>query len=249
MIQGIEDELDMIEKNLLSVNKAANPLGWAKLMNIKGVLLVNAGRYKEAEPVFYAALASADEILRAKIFINAAKLNFFIKDLNRASDLIKRVFELQKDNKRIRLEFLLGYAHLLRGQIFSASGDMKNALNEFKKAEYFFEGSADLRGVGISCMEVARIHIKNKNLTTAWNYLRKSENCLSKLGSEENLGVIVCKGVALYYAGKEEEAQAMLKKAYEENPELGQGRYMIYEILDAYLDTRSRLIHYQKALM
>ncbi len=249
MSDALETELQMIEKSLNSIRKDDNPVGWSKLMNMKGVILMNLGRYKEAEDAFQKAASVADENLKAKILMNYAKLNFFIKDMNRAIDLLRRVFEVSKGSKHTELNLILGYAHLLKGQIFYVTKDDKSALNEFKKAEFYFEGSADLKGVGISCMEIARIHIKNKNLTTAWNYLRKSENCLSKFGSEENLGVAVCKGVALYYAGREDEAQVILRRAYDENPEFGKGRYMLYEILDAYLDTRSRFLSSQKALM
>lgn len=239
----------MIEKTLDSANKDENPLRWAKLMNMKGILLMDMARFKEAEDAFNKSISSADELLKCKIFISYAKLNYFTKDLNKASMLINRVFEIAKANKKLRLENYLGYAHMLKGQTYYASADPKKALNEFKQAEHYFEGTADLRGVGLSCMEIARIHIKNKNLTTAWNYLKKSENCLSKAGSSEKLGVAVCKGVALFYAGKEDEAEIVLKRAYSEGENLGKGNYMLYEILDAYLDTRSRMLQYQKALM
>lgn len=257
----LEIELATVEKTLQAIDKEKRPLEWAKYMNIKGVVLMNLENFKSSEDVFNKAIPLADDKLKFKIFINYSKLNYFIKQLNRATMLLDRVFDLYKSNKRPRYELFLGYAHMLKGQIFYAmSSDRKlthekrkmnekKALNEFKKSEYFFEGNVDLKGVGLACMEIARIHIKNKNLTTAWNYLKKSENCMSKFGSEEKLGVAVCKGVALYYSGKEEEAQEVLKRAYDERDEFGRGRYMLYEILDAYLDTRSRMVQYQKALM
>lgn len=243
-------DLNTIEKALQSTDRQKDPGKWSGLMNIKGMILRNNGQYKEAESAFISALYVDDVPLKCKILINYAQTNLLKRNTGKALELIERVFELAKANKRIPLDLFLGYAHLLKGQIFYSMNDDKQALNEFRKAEFYFEGTADIRGVGFSCLEIARVHIKGKNLTVAWNFLRKAENFLSRLGDEEKIGVAVCKGIALYYAGKEAEAMALLKEeVYNVKGEFGKGLYLIDEILDTYLDMRNRLLQYQHALM
>ncbi len=64
------------------------------------------------------------------------------------------------------------------------------------------------------------------------------------------MGVAVCKGIALYYGGKEKEAMTMLKEeVYSISEEFGRGLYLIDEILDIYLDTREKIRQYQDVLM
>jgi tetratricopeptide (TPR) repeat protein len=243
-------DLDSIEKLLQSVDRQRDPVRWSTLMNMKGVILQNKGLFKESESAFISALSVDDIPLKCKILINFAKTNFFKNNIIKALELIERLFDLAKANKRIPLNLFLGYGHLLRGQIFYLSKkDEKQALSEFKKAEFYFEGTTDARGVGLSCLEIARIHIKSRNLTTAWNFLRKAENFLSRLGDDEKLGVAICKGIALYHAGKEMEAMSLLKEVYKEKEEFGKGQYLIDEILDVYLDTRSRMLQYQHVLL
>lgn len=242
-------ELDVVEKSLQSLRKEDNPLKWAKLMNIKGMLLGGKGIYKEAEGAFIDALSVADIELKCKILINYAKIRFFNNDIKGALEILGKVFEITKAVRQSLYNLYLGYAHLLRGQIFYFTKRDKDALGEFRKAEFYFEGCADLRGAGLSCLESARIYVKSKNLTTAWNFLRKSEGFLRRLGDEERFGVAVCKGVALHFSGKEEEALAVLREVYEKGEGLGEGYYTMDEVLDAYLNTRSRMLQYQKALM
>lgn len=242
-------DFDAVEKSLQSVNRKEKPLHWAELMNIKGVLLRDRGLYDESGKVFREALPYADDTLKCKMFINNAKSHFFAGRNDVALRVAEEVFKLCKDNRRLSNSVFMAYTHLLRGQIFYSKGDEKTALNEFKRAEFYFENCIDSRGVGLSCLEIARIHIKTKNLTTAWNFLRKGESFLRMLGAEEKLGVAVCKGVALYFAGKHEEALAVMEGVYDEREEFGQGRYTMEEVLDVYLDTRSRLRQYQSALM
>ncbi len=216
-------------------------------MNMKGMVLRNSGQIKEAEQAFISALYVEDAPLKCKILINYAKTSFLKKDPVKALDLIARVFELAKTKKIPNI--LLGYAHFLRGQVFYHGNDEKQALTEFKKAEFYFEAGANVRGVGLACMEIARIHIKSKNLTTAWNFLRKSESYLSKLGDEERLGVTICKSIALYHTGKESEAMALLRdEVYKEKDHFGKGYYLLDEILDVYLDVRTTMIQYQSSL-
>lgn len=241
-------DLDTVEQMLKGVKMQENLSKWAKLMNLKGVVLCNLSRYDEADKTFMSALKSDDPLLRSKILINFSKVNFLTKNVKRALELVNKVFEYSKQTKKFPDE-LLGYAHLLRGQIFNIAKDEKQALTEFRRAEYFFEVGANPLGVGLSCLEIARIHIKNQALNVAWNFLRKSELFLNKLGMEEKLGVYICKAVALYYSGKGPEAQALLNEVYDERSDMGKGMHTIDEIIDAYLDTRSRMLRYQKALI
>lgn len=247
--QFVFPDLDTLETSLQAVNKDQSPLEWAKLMNMKGIVLTSLNKYEEAASVFNQALPLADDMLKCKIFINFAKTNFFANQKDVALQLISRVFEIAKSRKPARVNVLLGFAHLLRGQIYYQSKNEKAALSDFKKAEFFFDGEANLAGVGLACMEIARVHVNNRNLTTAWNYLKKSENCLRVFGTEENLGVSVCKAVALFYSGKEEEAQQLLKEAYKAAPEFGLAKYMLSEMLDAYLDIRNKSVQFQKNLV
>ncbi|MBI4822750.1 MAG: hypothetical protein HY805_00745 [Nitrospirae bacterium] len=243
-------DLETIEQTLKSVNRQADPARWSKLMNMKGVALTEKGLYREAESAFISVLYVDDVPLKCKALINFAKTNFLKKDTTKAIELINRVFELVKANKKLPLNLYLGYAHLVKGQISYAMSNEKQAMGDFMKAEFFFESTNDIRGVGLSCLEIARIHIKSKNLTTAWNFLRKAENFLNKLGEEEKLGVAVCKGIALYYSGKEQEAMAFLRdEVYGAREDFGKGLYLIDDILDVYLDMHSRMSQYQQALM
>jgi tetratricopeptide (TPR) repeat protein len=249
MKQFVFPDLDTLESNIQALNKGENPLEWAKLMNIKGVILTSLNRYAEAGDVFNQAVPPADDLLKCKIFINYAKTNFFANKKDVSLQLIGRVFETTKTRKPARANLMLGFAHMLRGQIFYHSKNEKTALTEFKKAEFFFDGEANLSGVGLACMEIARVHVNNKNMTTAWNYLKKSENCLRVFGAEESLGVSVCKAVALFHSSREEEAQQLLKEAYKACNEFGLAKYMLSEMLDAYLDIRNRSIQFQKNLV
>jgi len=243
-------DLDTIEKVLQSIDRHKDPVRWSTLMNMKGIILSDKEQYKEAESAFIGALSVDDIPLKCKILINYAKTNLFKKNTSKSLELVERLFELVKSSKKTSLNIFLGYGHLLKGHIlYLGKRDEKQALGDFKKAEFYFEGTADIRGVGLSCLEIARIHIKSRNLTTAWNFLRKAENFLSKLGDEEKLGVAVCKAIAMHYAGKEMEAMALLREVYKEREEFGKGQYLIDEILDIYLDTRTRMLQYQQALM
>lgn len=246
----LDPDLEAIESLLQPVDRQKDPVRWSTLMNMKGIILRNKGQFKEAESAFISALSVDDIPLKCKILINFAKTNFFKNNISKALELLERLFDLAKTNKRIPLNLFLGYGYLLKGQILYLNRkDEKQALSEFKKSEFYFEGTTDFRGVGLSCLEIARIHIKNRNLTVAWNFLRKAENFLNRLGDEEKLGVAICKSIALHYAGKEMESMAMLREVYNEEEEFGKGQYLMSEILDIYLDTRSRMLQYQQALM
>jgi len=247
--QFVFPDLETLEADLSKVKMEDDPGEWARLMNIKGVLLMSGEKYQAAEEVFNKAIPPADNVLKCKIFINYSKSSFFARKPDLALQLVNRVFEIAKTCKRPHANILTGFAHLMRGQLFYRSKNDKAALTEFKKAEFFFEGEADLSGVGLSCMEVARVHVNNKNLPTAWHYLKKSENCLLRFGTEESLGVSVCKAVALFHSGREEEAEVLLKKAYAACNEFGLARYMLSEMLDAYLDIRNKSIQFQKKLV
>jgi len=243
-------DLDAVEKILQTIDRQKDPVKWSTMTNIKGVILSSKSQFKEAESAFISALYVDDIPLKCKILINYAKSNFFKKNVIKALELLDRVSELANTNKRIPLDLYLGYGHLLKGQIlYLEKKDEKQALTEFKRAEHYFEGRADLRGVGLSCLEIARIHIKNRNLTTAWNFLRKAENFLVRLGEEEKLGVGICKAIALHYSGKEIEALELLRGVYTEVDEFGKGQYLVHEILDIYLDSRARNVRYQQTLM
>ncbi len=242
-------DLATVESDLSATSMEDNPSEWARLMNIKGVILTSLDRYTDAEEVFNRVVPSADNVLKCKIFINYSRNCLFAGKRDIALQLINRVFETVKDCRRAQANTLTGFAHMLRGQLFYRSKNDKTALTEFKKSEFFFEAEADLSGVGLSCMEIARIHVNNKNLPTAWNYLKKSENCLLRFGPDESLGVSVCKAVALFHSGREEEAQALLKKAYAACNEFGLAKYVLSEMLDAYLDIRNRSIQFQTKLV
>lgn len=243
-------DLETIEKSLKSINRQTEPVKWSKLMNMKGMVLSNKGLYKEAEGAFISALYTDDVLLKCKVLINYAMTNFLKKDMTKALELTERLFELQKANKKLPLNLLLAHTHYLRGEIYYSTNAQKQALSEFMKAEYFFEVSADIKGVGLSCLEIARIHIKNKNLTAVWNFLRKAENFLARLGAEEKLGVAVCKGIALYYSGKETEAMTFLKEeVYPVKEEFGKGIYLIDEILDIYLNINAHARQYHDILI
>ncbi|MDP2167325.1 MAG: hypothetical protein Q8J64_03220 [Thermodesulfovibrionales bacterium] len=243
-------DLETVEKTLEAVKRETDPVKWSSLMNIKGMLLRNKGDFKGAESAFISALYVDDAVLKCKILINYATTEFLKKDMVRAIQVIDRFFELAKANKKLQLNLFLGYAHLLKGEITYHRGDEKAALSEFKKAEFFFEGTTDARGVGLSCLEIARIHIKGRNLTTAWNFLRRAEVFLSRLGNEEKLGIAVCKGIALYYSDKADEAMALMDAAYREaGIDRGAYRYVMDEVLDVYLDTGWRMLNSQQSLM
>jgi tetratricopeptide (TPR) repeat protein len=249
LLQELEAELKIIDSTLRGLSMEAAPLKWGSLMNLKAVLLRNLERYREAEQAFLQALKLKEQPEhRAKVLINLAKLYFFKGEHARALEVLGKVFELAKAQKRFPME-LQGYAHLLRGQAYNRLKDEQKALAEFRKAEYFFEGGADARGVGLACLELARHFIKAQDLKTAWNFLKKAEMFLQRLGAEERLGVAICKAVALYYSGKEQEAMELLKGLYEEHQDMGKGLHTIDEIIDAYLSTRSRMLQYQKALV
>jgi tetratricopeptide (TPR) repeat protein len=241
-------DLEAVEQLAKAVRPEENLVKWARLMNLKGVVLCNLNRYEEAAKTFLDALKVSDAVLKSKIYINFSKVFFFTKNTNRALDLVSKVFELSKTDRKFPPE-LLGYAHMLRGQIYNLVKDEKLSLAEFRKAEYFFEVGANPRGVGLACLEIARIFIKRQDMNTAWNFLKKSELFLNKVGAEEKLGVYICKAVALYYSGKGDEAIRLLDELYEEKAELGKGTNTIDEIIDAYLDTRTRMVQYQTALM
>ncbi len=243
-------ELGAIDSSLKGLSRLDNPAKWARLMNLKGIVLTNLQRYEEAAAAFTEALKLEDQAFKSKVYLNFAKIFFFTRDTRRALELLTRLFENSKAVKRFPEE-ILGYAHLLRGQIYNISKDEKLSLSEFRKAEYFFEVGANPMGVGLACLEIARVHIKNESLSVAWNFLRKSELFLNKLGEEEKLGVYICKAVALYYSGKGDEAIELLKGVYDTHSgsAMGKGLHTIDEIIDAYLDTRSRMLQYQKALI
>lgn len=241
-------DLGTVELLLNGVKKDENLPKWARLMNLKGVVLMNLGEYGEAEKCLVPALKNEDPVQKSKILINLSKVFLFTQKLPKALEMVGRVFEYAKMDRKFPQE-LLGYAHMLRGQVYIAQKLLKQALAEFRKAEYFFEVGANPRGVGLACLEITRIYIKEQNLNTAWNFLRKSELFLNKVGIEEKLGIYICKAVALYYTGKGDKAIELLNDLYEEKKELGQGTNTIDEIIDAYLDTRSRMIQYQKALI
>ena len=239
--QKLITELNSTETILKSVSKEASPQKWAEMMNLKGIILLNLKRHKEAGDIFAQALSAAGDALKIKILINHAKSSYYAKNPEQALELLSRVFQLFKSAKKIPLNLFMAHAHMLRGQIFFHGKQEKKALADFRQAEFYFEAETDLKGVGLACMEIARIHINNKNMTTGWNYLKKSENCFRKFGDEESMGVAVCKATALLHAGREDEAQELLKKTYERVNEFGMARYMIYEVLDAYLDIRTRM--------
>ncbi|MBI4691234.1 MAG: hypothetical protein HY754_13370 [Nitrospirae bacterium] len=243
-------DLGSIEKLLETVDRQKDPIRWSTLMNMKGIILSNNGQYKEAESAFISAVYVDDPTLKCKVLVNFAKNNLSKNNISKAMELLDRLFDLVKTSKKPSLNLYLGYGHLLRGRIFYlGKKDEKQALNEFKKAEFFFEGTADVRGVGLACLEIARIHVKSRNLTTAWNFLRKAESYLIRLGDEEKLGVAVCKAIALHYSGKEMEAMELLRTVYNEIEDFGKGQYLVTEILDVYLDSRSKMLQYQQALM
>lgn len=243
-------DIDAIEKVIQSTDRQKDPVKWSALMNMKGVILSNKSQFKEAESAFISALSVEDIALKCKILINYAKTNFFKNNTSKALELVERLFDLIKASRKPSLNIFMGYGHLLKGRIsYLVKKDEKEALNDFKRAEFYFEGTADVRGVGLACLEIARIHIKSQNLTTAWNFLRKAENFLVRLGEEEKLGVGICKAIALHYSGKEMEAMALLKEVYSEVEEFGKGQYLIHEILDIYLDSRAKMLQYQHALM
>jgi len=245
----MQSELELIEKSLSKITKEKEPFKWASLMNIKGVLYRNQGNFKEAESAFISALFIDDIVLKCKILINYAMTEFLKKDIVRALQVLERLFEIIKANKKLNLNLFLGYGHLLRGQLYHLKKDEKTAISEFMKAEFFFELAADPRGVGLSCLEITRVHIKSKNITTAWNFLRKAENFLSRLGDEEQFGVALCKAIALYYSNRAEEAWKILDAAYRASGQESEYRYVIDEVLDAYLDAHWRMAQAQQALM
>lgn len=233
-------DLDATEMALRTISRESNPVDWAKLMNLKGITLMNMAKFMEAAASFAEAIPLADDVFKLKIHINFAKNSFLSKNTDQALQLLAIAFQILKANPRLQNNFIIGHAHMLRGQIYFSMKNNNKALGEFKMAEHFFECNTDLKAVGLSCMEISRIHINNKNMTTAWNYLRKSENCFRKFGEEEGLGISVCKAVALLHSAKEEEAQELMKKAYEKSKVFGMAKYVIYDVLDAYLDLRSR---------
>lgn len=246
----MELDIQAVEKALSEITRDKDPVKWSSLMNMKGMILRNQGDYKAAESTFISALYVDDPILKCKVLINYAQTEFLKKDITRALQVVDKVFEVAKANKKANLNPYLGFAHLLKGQILYMHRDDKSAINEFLKAEFFFEVAKNIRGVGLACLEVARVHIKAKTMTHAWNFLRKAENFLRKLGDEEKLGVALCKGIALYYSDKAEEAMAILMEACkEQGMDSGKYRYLIDEILDAYLDTHGRMLMYQQSLM
>jgi len=242
-------EITVIDDALAASSKDANPVEWARLMNNKGLILIGLDKFSEAEAAFMAAFAMADSPLKCKILLNSAKNNFLANKTENALKQLNKIAPLAKECPRRQAVLFTGYNHLIKGEILYRSKNDKLALTEFKMAEYSFEGEADLSGVGVSCMEIARVHINNKNLPIAWPFLKKSESCLAKFGPEESLGVVVCRAVALYYDGKEEEAEALLKKAYMGIDEFGFARYMVSEMLDAYLYIRLKSVRFQKNLM
>jgi len=246
----MKNDLDLgtLEQLITGIDREKNPAKWAQLMNLKGVVLSNLNEFKAAEKAFMEAMKGADTLLKSKIFINSAKLYFLGKNTSRALEIIGKLFETAKEDRKFPRE-LLGYAHLLRGQIYNVIKDEKQALGEFRKAEYYFEDAANPLGVGLACLEIARTHIKKESMQTAWNFLKKSEMFLSRLGVEEKLGVYVCKAVALYYQGDEQGALKLLEEVYHERSDMGRGLHTVDEIIDAYLDTRSRMLQYQKALI
>lgn len=242
-------DLESLESALAGSSKDEKPLVWARLMNNKGLILSSLKKFAEAETAFSNAMELADSPLKCKIIINSARNNFFAGRNENALQQLNRLAPLSKECPRRQAKLFIGHSHLMRGAIFYSGKNDKLALTEFRMAEHIFEGEADLSGVGISCMEIARIHINNKNLSLAWPFLKKSENCLVRFGPEESLGVVVCKAVALYHEGKEEEAQILWKQAYSGIDEFGFARYMISEMLDAYLNIRLRLLKFQTQFM
>jgi hypothetical protein len=242
-------DLQSVDNALAAINKEANPLEWARLMNNRGIILIGLDKFSEAEAAFIAAFPVADSPLKCKILLNSAKNNFFANNSENALKQLNKIAPLAKECPRRQAPLFIGHAQLIKGEILYRGKNEKLALTEFMKAEYSFEGEADLSGVGISCMEIARVHVNNKNLSMAWPFLKKSENCLAKFGPEESLGVVVCKAVALYYDGKELEAEALLKQAYVGIDEFGFARYMVSEMLDAYLYIRLKSVKFQKNFM
>ncbi len=239
-------DLKSIDEALEACNKTANPVEWARLMNNKGLILISLDKFSDAEATFIAAFPQADSPLKCKILLNSAKNNLLANNTENALKQLNKIAPLAKECPRRQATLFTGYTRLIKGEALYRAKNDKLALAEFKMAEYSFEGEADLSGVGISCMEIARVHINNKNLTIAWPFLKKSESCLAKFGPDESLGVVVCRAVALYYDGKEEEAEALLKKAYMGIDEFGFARYMVSEMLDAYLYIRLKSVRFQK---
>lgn len=246
---ALDEDLQTLEKCLARVDRVKTPLKWYKFMNLRGILYRSLGNLKESEASFIKAMYVEEPALKCKVMLNFAKTNITKKDVGKAMQLIERVFDHVKKTKDPSLDLFVGHAHIVRGQLYFLQREHKRAISEFMRAEYYFEGATDLRGVGVSCLEVARIHINAKNLTTAWNFLRKAENFLSQMGEEEQLGVGICKGIALYYSGKEEEALKYLRKIYQDTKEFGKGNYLVTEILDIYLNSRNNMMQFQIALM
>jgi tetratricopeptide (TPR) repeat protein len=241
-------DIETLDGLLKGLSKEQAPQKWARLMNLKGMVLIGLGRYEDAVGTFMEALKLDDGVHRSKVFINLAKLNYISNNAAKTLELLGKVFEQSKLDKKFP-QNLLGHSHLLRGQVYNLKKEESKTMAEFRKAEYFFEVAANARGVGLSCMEMARNYIKKQELQTAWNFLRKSELFFSKLGDEEKLGVVICKAVALYYSGKGPEAMELLRGVYAGHANLGKGIYTIDEIIDAYLDVKNRMLTYQDDLI
>jgi len=242
-------DMESLDKALAASDKNADPVGWAKLMNNKGLILTGLDKLSEAEAAFMAAFPLADSPLKCKILLNSAKNKFLANMTEDALNQLNKIAPFAKACPRRQAGIFMGYTRLIKGEILYRGKHDKLALTEFKMSEHSFEGEADLAGVGVACMEIARVYINNKNLSMAWPFLTKSENCLAKFGTEESLGVVVCKAVALYYEGKEMEAESLLKHAYVNIDEFGFARYMVSEMLDAYLHIRLKSVRFQKNLM
>lgn len=254
-----ELDIDKIDQFLKAINRDDDPSEYARLaklkvdyarrLNSKGLTLFSEEKYSEADDAFREAAIHADPPLKCKILINQAKNNLFNKQLDSALENISKAAVLTKELKRPQNTLLLGYSHMLRGQVFYRLQKHKLALSEFMTAEHTFEGAGDLSGVGLSCMEICRIHIHNKNMAPAWHYLKKSENCLRTLGEKEAMGVTVCKAFALLHSGKEIEARALLQTAYKSHQGFGLGNYLLPNVLDAYLYADSKSLRFQEHLV
>lgn len=221
------------------------PLAWATEMNNKGIGFMAQGKYAEAAGCFESAYTLADDFLKCRLLINSARSSFFGKEKTYALRMLDRAEWMLKSPDVREKQALSGHIHLLKGQIFyKANHDRPLVLKAFKTAEHAFDLAADLRGVGQACVEIVRVHINNRNMPVAWNYLQRGEACFERYDHREKLGVLICKAVALYYSSREIEAQRILQDIYKLYDEFGQGRYPLSQILDVYLDIHSRSPQY-----
>ena len=240
----LENLLPFWDKDTLAEIKEESPLRWVKAMNNKGIVLCGLKKFSEAAGAFAEAITLADEPWKCKILINAARNSFLSGESAGASKLLIRAYDILASGAMREKASLLGHLHFLKGEMLYQGGNRSRAWDEFRKADHSFDGAMDNLGIGRSCVELARIHIAENHLLSAWNCLKKAESRLKGYGPEEALGVMVCKAVAFYHSGKIEEAQRMLGQIYQLYEEFGQGKYALPQILDAYLDIHSRTTKY-----